>query len=76
IVLNSEFYRNFSILFLVENLPLFNLSHLLSRDFLKCRLKNETLTLKDIFYPVLQSYDFYKLNKLRNVGIQIGGQDQ
>lgn len=32
--------------------------------------------MKDIFYPTLQSYDFYSLAKKNNVGIQLGGQDQ
>ncbi|WP_043902072.1 tyrosine--tRNA ligase [Candidatus Mycoplasma haematominutum] len=76
ILLNSTFYNNFSISFLSETLNFFKLSQLLSKDFLKCRLKNQTLTLKDIFYPVLQSYDFYQLFLKEGIQIQMGGQDQ
>ncbi|AFO51595.1 tyrosyl-tRNA synthetase [Candidatus Mycoplasma haematolamae str. Purdue] len=76
IVLNSSFYSDFSISFLSEVLPLFNLGHLMSKDFLKCRLEQDTLTLRDVFYPVLQSYDFYRLVEEHGVGIQLGGQDQ
>lgn len=76
IVLNSQFYSSFSISFLAELLPLFNVSTLLAKDFLKLRLQQETLNMKDVFYPALQSYDFYCLAKNKGIGIQVGGQDQ
>ncbi|AGX88808.1 hypothetical protein PRV_00085 [Mycoplasma parvum str. Indiana] len=76
IVLNSSFYEEFSIETISELLKHFKLSTLLSKDFLSCRLSQDSLTLRDVFYPVLQSYDFYNLVKNKNIAIQMGGQDQ
>ncbi|WP_232500297.1 tyrosine--tRNA ligase [Mycoplasma suis] len=76
IVLNSTFYRNFSIEMMSDLMKNFKLSTLLSKDFLSVRLSQDSLTLRDAFYPVLQSFDFYNLAVDKNVTIQMGGQDQ
>ncbi|WP_235062755.1 tyrosine--tRNA ligase [Mycoplasma ovis] len=76
LIQNSQFYSSFSINSVFDLLPFFNANSLLNKDFLKMRWDKESLTLKDIFYPVLQSYDFYSLVKNKNIGIQLGGQDQ
>lgn len=41
------------------------------------RLNNEqSLSVLEIFYPILQGYDFYYLNKHYNCTLQLGGSDQ
>lgn len=75
---NIEWYESLSFLdFLKDVAAQVRMSPLLARDTVKKRLATEEgMSFKEFSYPLLQAYDFYKLNKQHNVTIQIGGADQ
>ena len=56
---------------------LFSVNRMLGLDSVKSRLDREqSLTFLEFNYMLLQSYDFYHLNKNYNCALQIGGSDQ
>lgn len=57
--------------------PHFTLARMLAMDSVKNRLEREqSLSLLEFNYMVLQSYDFYELHKRHGVSFQMGGSDQ
>lgn len=64
-----EFLRDFG--------KYFTINKMLTFDSVKLRLdRQQPLTFLEFNYMILQSYDFYKLNKDQNCLLQIGGSDQ
>jgi len=56
---------------------LFSVNRMLGLDSVKSRLDREqSLTFLEFNYMLLQSYDFYHLNKNYNCALQLGGSDQ
>ncbi len=55
----------------------FSVNKMLTMDSVKLRLeRNHALSFLELNYMLLQSYDFYYLNKNYNCNLQIGGSDQ
>tara|TARA_Y100000590_G_scaffold11069_1_gene13620 strand:+ start:3885 stop:5126 length:1242 start_codon:yes stop_codon:yes gene_type:complete len=63
--------------FLREIGKYFTINKMLTFDSVKLRLEREqSLSYMEFNYMILQSYDFYELNKKYNCILQIGGSDQ
>jgi tyrosyl-tRNA synthetase len=57
--------------------PHFTINRMLTMDSVRLRLEREQpLTFLEFNYLVLQSYDFYELNRRLGVTLQMGGSDQ
>ena len=55
----------------------FTINKMLTFDSVKLRLEREqSLSYMEFNYMILQAYDFYKLFKMKNCILQIGGSDQ
>ncbi len=56
----------------------FSINYMLAKDSVKSRVENreEGISYTEFSYMILQSYDFYVLNKNYNCQLQIGGSDQ
>ncbi|MGL5042223.1 MAG: tyrosine--tRNA ligase [Culicoidibacterales bacterium] len=54
---------------------LFNMNTMLSKENVQTRLENG-LSFTEFSYPILQSIDFYELNKRYGCTVQLGGSDQ
>ncbi|WP_185877858.1 tyrosine--tRNA ligase [Blattabacterium cuenoti] len=53
----------------------FSVNYLISKDSVKCRMENG-IPFNEFSYSLVQGYDFYYLNKIKNCKLQIGGSDQ
>ncbi|WDR80039.1 tyrosine--tRNA ligase [Candidatus Purcelliella pentastirinorum] len=79
IINNYTWFKNTKILnFLIKIGKYFSINNMINKDFIKKRIKNinHGISFSEFSYNLLQSYDFYKLNKKHNVILQIGGADQ
>lgn len=75
---NIDWFKGFGALdFLREVAGSFRMGPLLSRETVRERLKTqEGMSVKEFCYPLIQGYDFLKLNQEHQVSLQIGGSDQ
>ncbi|CAI7720458.1 tyrosine--tRNA ligase, putative [Plasmodium vivax] len=76
IVNNREWYDQMDLVDFLTHGQHFSLHRILKKDCFKAKLKGNNLTLKDLNYLILQSYDFVHLYKRYRCCIQIGGSDQ
>jgi len=52
-----------------------SINYMLAKDSVKTRLE-DGMSFTEFSYQLIQGYDFYHLNKVHNVKIQMGGSDQ
>jgi len=79
IVNNATWMEKFSFIdFLRDVGKHFSVNYMLSKDSVKSRIENrdEGISFTEFSYMLLQSYDYYVLNKNYNCQLQIGGSDQ
>ena len=73
---NYEWLSELSMIeFLRDYGKLFNMNTMLSKENVQSRLESG-LSFTEFTYPILQSIDFYELNKRYNCTVQLGGSDQ
>ena len=53
----------------------FTVNYMISKDSVKSRMESG-ISYTEFAYQIMQGYDFYKLNQLHNVTLQLGGSDQ
>lgn len=53
----------------------FTINYMMSKDSVKSRLETG-ISYTEFAYQIMQGYDFYELNQLHNVTLQLGGSDQ
>ncbi len=76
---NYDWIKNLSFLdFLNEVGNNFSVNYLISKKFIKKRFTNKKngLSITELIYSLIQGYDFFYLNNIKNCLIQIGGSDQ
>lgn len=81
---DSEIVNNYNWLGNIELMEFLNLyarhvsvNTLIKLDSFQKRLStDQPLSMLEIFYPILQGYDFYYLHKHHNCTLQLGGSDQ
>lgn len=75
---NNDWYQNVGFIdFLRDVGKYFRVTSMLAKDCVKTRLDSEEgLSFTEFSYQILQSYDFYHLNKEYGVELQMGGSDQ
>jgi tyrosyl-tRNA synthetase len=75
---NSEWLASMNMLqFLRDAGKHFHVNTMLKLDSVRSRLEQEHgISYTEFTYSLLQSYDFYHLNRYHNVNIQVGGSDQ
>lgn len=77
---NYEWFSEINILYFLRNIGKnFTINQMINKEAIKKRLyrnNNKGLSFTEFSYNLLQSYDFYYLNKNYNVTLQIGGSDQ
>lgn len=79
IVNNATWMEKFTFIdFLRDVGKHFTVNYMLAKDSVKSRIENkdEGISFTEFSYMLLQSYDFYVLNKNYNCQLQIGGSDQ
>ncbi|EUD65467.1 tyrosyl-tRNA synthetase [Plasmodium inui San Antonio 1] len=76
IVNNREWYKQMDLTDFLTHGQHFPLNRILKKECFKAKLGGNNLTLKDLNYLILQSYDFVHLYKKYRCYIQIGGSDQ
>ncbi len=79
IVNNATWMEKFTFIdFLRDVGKHFTVNYMLAKDSVKSRIdsKEEGISFTEFSYMLLQSYDFYVLNKNYNCQLQIGGSDQ
>lgn len=79
IINNYTWFKNIKILnFLTKIGKYFSINNMINKDFIKKRIKNikQGISFAEFSYNLLQSYDFYNLNKKYNIILQVGGTDQ
>ncbi|WGH26185.1 MAG: tyrosine--tRNA ligase [Candidatus Shikimatogenerans bostrichidophilus] len=63
--------------FLNKILNKITINYLINKKFIKKKIKNKkNIYISEFIYQIIQSYDFYYLNKYNKCYIQIGGSDQ
>ncbi|AHH03350.1 Tyrosyl-tRNA synthetase [Borrelia nietonii YOR] len=73
---NAEWLDNINYIEFLRDIGVyFSVNRMLGFETYKRRLK-DGLSFIEFNYQLLQSYDFYMLNKLKNCKLQIGGDDQ
>ena len=76
---NYDWFKDIKLLdFLRDTGKLFNVSDLVSRDFVQQRI-DETgngISFAEFSYTLIQGYDFWHLHKYHGIDLQIGGSDQ
>ncbi|AHH10541.1 tyrosine--tRNA ligase [Borrelia coriaceae] len=73
---NSEWLNNINYIEFLRDIGVyFSVNRMLGFETYKRRLK-DGLSFIEFNYQLLQSYDFYMLNRIRNCKLQIGGDDQ
>lgn len=76
---NSTWMEKFSFIdFLRDVGKYFTVNYMLAKDSIKSRIEDreQGISFTEFSYMLLQSYDFYVLNKNYNCQLQIGGSDQ
>lgn len=74
---NMDWLQDVKLLdFLTQFGPSIRIQSMLNRDSVTTRMATGQLTFNEFTYQILQAYDFYKLNELEGVDVQIGGSDQ
>jgi tyrosyl-tRNA synthetase len=53
----------------------FTVNYMISKDSVKSRMETG-ISYTEFAYQIMQGYDFYELNQLHNVTLQLGGSDQ
>ena len=53
----------------------FTVNYMISKDSVKSRMESG-ISYTEFAYQIMQCYDFYELNQLHNVTLQLGGSDQ
>lgn len=53
----------------------FTVNYMISKDSVKSRMESG-ISYTEFAYQIMQGYDFYELNQLHNVTLQLGGSDQ
>lgn len=81
IVNNYDWFNKINSLFFIHKIGQhFSINKMINKDAIKNRLNNiknnKSLSFSEFSYNLLQSYDFYYLNKNYNAILQIGGSDQ
>ncbi|ANQ08272.1 Tyrosine--tRNA ligase [Plasmodium coatneyi] len=76
IVNNRQWYSQMDLTDFLTHGQHFSLHKILKKECFKDKLKGNNLTLKDLNYLILQSYDFVHLFRKYRCFIQIGGSDQ
>ncbi|MCI5052163.1 MAG: tyrosine--tRNA ligase [Simkaniaceae bacterium] len=78
IINNLDWLGKFSLIdFLRDVGKQFRMGPMLSKESVKRRLESdEGMSFTEFTYQMMQGYDFYHLNKERNVVLQLGGSDQ
>jgi tyrosyl-tRNA synthetase len=79
IVNNATWMEKFTFIdFLRDVGKHFTVNYMLAKDSVKARIENKEqgISFTEFSYMILQSYDFYVLNKNYNCQLQIGGSDQ
>jgi tyrosyl-tRNA synthetase len=75
---NFDWFKDLSLLdFLRDVGKHYTVNELVKKDAIATRLQSDTgLSYTEFAYPLIQGYDFYKLNKEKNCTVQVGGSDQ
>ncbi len=76
IVNNYDWFKEFSFLdFIREVGKHLTINYMMSKDSVKTRL-DSGMSFTEFSYQLIQGYDFYHLNKEKDVKLQMGGSDQ
>lgn len=76
VVNNYDWFKEFSFLdFIREVGKHITINYMLSKDSVKTRLESG-MSFTEFSYQLIQGYDFYYLNKTKDVKLQMGGSDQ
>ena len=76
LVNNYEWFKDFSFLDFIRDVGKhITVNYMMSKDSVQKRLETG-LSFTEFTYQLIQGYDFYWLNKNRNVKLQMGGADQ
>lgn len=75
---NYDWFKDFSFLNFIRDVGKhITVNYMMSKDSVKKRLEGETgMSFTEFTYQLVQGYDFYYLNKNKNVKLQMGGSDQ
>ena len=76
IVNNYDWFKDFSFLGFIRDVGKhISVNYMLAKDSVKNRLENG-MSFTEFTYQLVQGYDFYHLNTLHNIKLQMGGSDQ
>lgn len=76
IVNNYDWFKEFSFLDFIRDVGKhITINYMMSKDSVKSRLETG-MSFTEFTYQLIQGYDFFYLNKKRNVKLQMGGSDQ
>ncbi|KAK3605083.1 hypothetical protein CHS0354_000749 [Potamilus streckersoni] len=75
---NADWLENQTLIsFLRDTAKHFSLGYMLAKESVKSRIEREQgISITEFLYGLLQSFDFWYLNKYFNCNVQIGGSDQ
>ena len=75
---NYDWFKDFTFLNFIRDVGKhITVNYMMSKDSVKKRLEGETgMSFTEFTYQLVQGYDFYYLNKNKNVKLQMGGSDQ
>lgn len=77
VVNNYDWFKEFGFLEFIRDVGKhITVSYMMSKDSVKNRLEAGGLSFTEFSYQMIQGYDFYHLNKTKNVKLQMGGSDQ
>lgn len=73
---NYNWFENMTFIdFLRDVGKYFTINYMMSKESVKRRIETG-ISYTEFAYQIMQGYDFYELNKLHNVTLQLGGSDQ
>lgn len=73
---NYDWFKDFSFLDFIRDVGKhMSVNYMMAKDSVKTRL-DSGMSFTEFSYQLIQGYDFYHLNKLRKVKLQMGGSDQ
>ncbi|MDX2172419.1 MAG: tyrosine--tRNA ligase [Bacteroidota bacterium] len=76
LVNNYDWMKNYSFLTFIRDVGKFlTVNYMMAKDSVKNRLETG-MSFTEFSYQLLQAYDFYYLNQLKNCKLQMGGSDQ
>lgn len=76
IVNNYDWFKDFSFLDFIRDVGKhLTINYMMSKDSVKTRL-DSGMSFTEFSYQLIQGYDFFHLNKEKNVKLQMGGSDQ